>query len=93
MICLHLVPPNNLRVCSKCGSRLRGAELSEARTRRAVAFLDEERHRRAMEYAEQKMADQVRGARRTGGARRRMSTILLAGLALSMGGFGCVSDE
>ena len=93
MACLHSVPPNNLRVCSKCGIHLRGAELSEARTRRAVAELEEERHSRAMEYAEQKMAERLKGARRTGSAHRRMSTLLLAGLALSMGGFGCVRDE
>lgn len=34
--CLHLVPPHEARACSACGVALRGRELSEARTRRAI---------------------------------------------------------
>ncbi len=94
MSCLHLVPPNNLRVCSKCGLVLCGRALSEARIRRALADKEEERQARLIANAKEPTQSDLNAApQRRRSARHRMHSLILAGLALSIGGVAGARDE
>ena len=94
MICQHLVPPKNWRLCSKCGAHLRGAELSEARRRRAVVEKEAEQQARDLAYVEKRVeAPKNPAPHSRPSPRHRLNRLILAGLALSMAGFARVRDE
>ena len=83
--CLHLVPPREARVCFACGVALRGKELSEARTRRAILAKADALGRQAAPVTSQPVATTPTKPRRRSGGRIN-SALLLASLALSLGG-------
>lgn len=80
--CLHLVPPREARVCFACGVALRGRELSEARTRRAILAKADALGRQAAPVKSQPpvATRPARPRRRSGG----INALFLASLAMSL---------